>query len=132
MKEAKNVLGSKLVICCTSPLTGFYRNGRCDVDVSDFGTHSVCAQITAEFLKYTQSLGNDLITPVPAYNFPGLKPGDRWCLCAGRWVEAKNAGFAPPIVLESTHEVTLQYVSLEELKKYALAKSEDEEENGRS
>ena len=117
---AKNVLGSELEICCTSPLTGFARNGSCDVDATDFGVHSVCAQVTEEFLDYTKSLGNDLSTPMPGYNFPGLKPGDRWCLCASRWKEAKDAGVAPSIVLKSTHEVTLNYVSLEELKQYAI------------
>ncbi|MDJ0725501.1 MAG: DUF2237 domain-containing protein [Prochloraceae cyanobacterium] len=129
MNQAKNVLGNKLEICCTSPMTGYYRNGSCNVDPTDFGVHSVCARVTAEFLNYTKSLGNDLTTPRPEYNFPGLKPGDRWCLCAARWVEAKDDGFAPPIVLESTHEITLQYVSLEELKQYAIAKSEDEGAN---
>lgn len=120
MNRAKNVLGTELEICCTSPMTGYYRNGSCDVDASDFGVHSVCAQVTEEFLKYTKSLGNDLSTPMPGYNFPGLKPGDRWCLCASRWIEAKNAGVAPPIVLKSTHEVTLDYISLEELQEYAI------------
>ena len=120
MNEAKNILGTQLEICCTSPLTGYYRNGRCDIDASDFGVHSVCARVTEEFLQYTKSLGNDLSTPRLEYNFPGLKPGDRWCLCASRWIEAKDAGVAPPIVLESTHEATLNYLSIEELKKYAL------------
>lgn len=120
MDRAKNVLGKNLEICCTSPLTGFYRNGSCEIDPSDFGVHSVCAQVTEEFLRYTKSLGNDLTTPMPAYNFPGLKPGDRWCLCASRWIEAKDDGIAVPIILEATHEETLKYVSLAELRRYAI------------
>jgi len=120
MSEAKNVLGTKLEICCLSPLTGFYRNGRCETGPQDLGRHMVCAQMTAEFLEFTKNQGNDLSTPVPAYDFPGLRPGDRWCLCALRWKEALDGGVAPPIILEATHEAMLKYVSLEQLRQYAL------------
>ena len=128
MNEAKNVLGYRLEVCCTSPMTGFSRNGRCDVDPTDFGVHAVCAQITEEFLTFTKSRGNDLSTPMPVYNFPGLKSGDRWCLCASRWKEALDANVAPPVILSATHEAALDYVSLEELKNYAL---DDTDLNGK-
>ncbi len=118
MTEAKNVLGEKLEICCTSPMTGYYRNGKCETGPTDVGTHVVCAQITAEFLTFTKSRGNDLSTP--ASGFPGLKPGDKWCLCVSRWQEAQEAGVAPPVILSSTNEATLKVVSLEELQKYAV------------
>lgn len=120
MTEAKNVLGQKLVVCCTSPLTGFYRDGKCETGPEDLGMHIVCAQVTAEFLEFSKRRGNDLSTPVPAYRFPGLKPGDRWCLCASRWKEALDAGVAPPIILEATHESLLKYISLEQLQEHAL------------
>ena len=120
MTEAKNVLGDKLQACCTSPMTGFYRNGSCETGPSDLGTHVVCAQVTEEFLNYTKSKGNDLSTPIPAYDFPGLKPGDKWCLCASRWKEAISAGVAPPIDLAATHEAALEYVSLEILQEYSI------------
>lgn len=120
MTEAKNVIGGKLETCCTSPMTGYYRDGKCNTGGGDFGAHVVCAQVTEEFLAFTKSRGNDLSTPVPMFNFPGLKPGDRWCLCASRWVEALEAGVAPPIILEATHASALEYVSLEQLKQYAL------------
>jgi uncharacterized protein (DUF2237 family) len=119
MTEASNVLGGKLQVCCTSPMTGFYRDGLCNTGAGDLGAHVVCAQVTAEFLEFTQSSGNDLSTPVPAFNFPGLKPGDRWCLCASRWKEALDAGAAPPVVLSATHALALEYVSLSELKRHA-------------
>jgi len=118
--DAKNVLGSKLEVCCTSPMTGFYRNGCCETGSQDTGTHVVCAQVTEEFLTYTKSKGNDLSTPVPMFDFPGLKPGDKWCLCASRWQEAWQNGTAPPVVLSATHEVTLEYVPLEVLQEYAV------------
>lgn len=121
MTESKNVLGQPLQLCCTSPMTGYYRDGLCNTGGGDFGAHVVCAQVTAEFLDYTRSQGNDLSTPMPAYNFPGLKPGDRWCLCASRWKEALDAGVAPPVVLESTHMMALEYVSLDELKQHAVS-----------
>jgi len=117
---AKNVLGRELQPCSTSPVTGFFRNGCCETSHEDVGMHTVCAVMTAEFLAYSRSVGNDLSTPMPEYGFAGLKPGDRWCLCAARWKEALDAGMAPQVVLEATHAVTLQIVPLEELKKYAV------------
>ena len=118
--EANNVLGGKLEICCTSPMTGFYRDGKCSTGGGDFGAHVVCAQMTSEFLAFTRSLGNDLSTPVPAFDFPGLQPGDRWCLCASRWKEALDKGMAPPVVLAATHPSALEYVSMDELKQHAI------------
>ncbi|WP_448602650.1 DUF2237 family protein [Thermoleptolyngbya sp.] len=120
MTEARNVLGSKLEVCSISPKTGFYRDGCCNTGAGDFGAHVVCAEVTQEFLDYTKSKGNDLCTPMPAYDFPGLKPGDRWCLCASRWKEALDDGVAPPVVLGATHASALEYVSLAELKQHAL------------
>ncbi len=120
MKTGKNVLGEPLQTCCTSPMTGFYRTGRCDSGPGDFGIHVVCAQMTREFLEFTRRRGNDLSTPVPDWGFPGLKPGDRWCLCAERWKEALEAGVAPPVVLAATHISALEFVSLEELTEHAL------------
>ena len=117
--EATNVVGGKLETCCTSPMTGYYRDGKCNTGGGDFGAHTVCAQLTEEFLQFTKSNGNDLSTPVPEFNFPGLKPGDCWCLCASRWKEAMDAGVAPPVVLTATHALTLEYVSLDELKQHA-------------
>ncbi|MAD96224.1 MAG: hypothetical protein CMB99_02755 [Flavobacteriaceae bacterium] len=116
----KNVLGTDLQCCCTSPMTGFYRDGFCRTDEMDTGTHTVCAIVTKEFLLYSASKGNDLMTPMPYWNFPGLKPGDKWCLCISRWLEAERAGKAPFIVLEATHEKSLQYTSLEKLQEYAF------------
>jgi len=119
MSNSKNVLGKSLEICCQSHVTGFYRNGCCDTGAEDFGLHVVCAQVTAEFLKYSKDKGNDLITPMPMYNFPGLKPGDKWCLCVSRWQEALEAGVAPPIVLASTHEKA-KFVPLEVLQEHSI------------
>ncbi|NMG58564.1 DUF2237 domain-containing protein [Geitlerinema sp. P-1104] len=119
-KPAQNVLGQRLDLCCSSPRTGFYRDGFCHTGPQDFGSHTVCAQVTEEFLAYTKQRGNDLSTPVGAYQFPGLKPGDRWCLCASRWQEAISAGVAPPIVLAATHENVLETIPLEILQEYAL------------
>jgi uncharacterized protein (DUF2237 family) len=116
----RNVLGGPLAACCTSPMTGFFRTGSCETGPQDLGTHVVCAQVTAEFLAFSKARGNDLVTPVPAFGFPGLKPGDRWCLCASRWQEALEAGAAPPVVLAATHENALHFVSLEDLKRHAL------------
>jgi hypothetical protein len=101
-------------------MTGFYRDGKCSTGVGDVGSHIVCAQLTEEFLAFTKSRGNDLSTAVPAFDFPGLKPGDRWCLCASRWKEALDAGVAPPVVLSATHALAVEYVSLDELKQHAL------------
>ncbi len=117
---ARNVLGGKLEGCSTDPMTGFYRNGKCDTGANDTGVHTVCARMTREFLEFSKAAGNDLSTPMPAFNFPGLKPGDCWCLCAARWKEAYDAGAAPMIRLAATHEATLRYASIEELKEYAL------------
>lgn len=119
---AKNVLGTDLQCCSLEPLTGFYRNGRCDTGADDLGTHTVCAVMTADFLNFTLSRGNDLVTPMPIYNFPGLKPGDRWCLCASRWLEAYEAGVAPPVILEATHSRTLEVIDLNILTQHAWSK----------
>lgn len=122
MKEIKNVLGSALISCSMSPLTGFYRDGCCKTGNEDTGTHTVCAQITNEFLAFTKSRGNDLETPILVYNFPGLKEGDFWCLCVLRWKEALKAGKAPKIKLEATHAKSLEFVDLNVLKQYAIEK----------
>jgi hypothetical protein len=115
----RNVLGGELATCSTEPLTGFYRDGCCRTGSEDLGVHVVCAQVTAAFLDYTNERGNDLSTPRPEHRFPGLKPGDRWCLCASRWREAKEAGVAPPVVLEATSAAALKIVPLEELREHA-------------
>ncbi|BBC24620.1 hypothetical protein ABRG53_2363 [Pseudanabaena sp. ABRG5-3] len=120
MAVVKNVLGENLALCCSSPVTGFYRDGFCQTGDRDLGVHVVCAQVTEEFLAYTKAQGNDLSTPAPIFNFVGLKAGDRWCLCASRWKEALDAGVAPPVDLAATHEAALKYVSLDELKKHAI------------
>lgn len=120
MREARNVLGEPLLPCCTQPMTGFFRNGRCDTDERDVGRHVVCAEMTEAFLAFSKARGNDLITPVPELGFDGLKPGDRWCLCAGRWQEAAEAGVAPRVVLSSTHEASLELIDLALLKRHAL------------
>jgi uncharacterized protein (DUF2237 family) len=111
-----NVLGGALQCCCREPATGFYRDGYCRTGPGDQGVHVVCAVMTREFLEFSRRRGNDLVTPVPAYDFAGLKPGDRWCLCVTRWKEALDAGMAPPVVLGATHLSALEFVSLEELK----------------
>ena len=118
-ETARNVLGGELEPCSRNPLTGFFRNGCCETGPDDLGLHTVCAVMTERFLAYSKSAGNDLSTPQPAYHFPGLKPGDRWCLCAPRWKEALDDGEAPPLVLESTHEETLAIVPLGVLKDFA-------------
>ncbi|NOK58468.1 MAG: DUF2237 domain-containing protein [Chloroflexi bacterium AL-W] len=124
MNQAKNVYGTPLQTCGTSPLTGFYRDGCCNTGPEDQGVHTVCAQVNEAFLAFTKARGNDLSTPMPAYGFPGLKPGDRWCLCAARWMEAYEAGAAPPVVLEATHMATLEYIPLETLEQHATDKQE--------
>jgi uncharacterized protein (DUF2237 family) len=116
----RNVLGGTLDYCCTSPMTGFFRTGRCDTGPQDVGRHVVCARVTAEFLAFSKEKGNDLSTPAPEFGFPGLQPGDKWCLCAARWKEALAAGVAPPVVLGATHEAALEVVSLADLKRHAL------------
>ena len=117
---SKNVLGGDLQGCGRDPVTGFYRDGCCETGPDDHGTHVVCAVMTAGFLAFTASRGNDLSTPVPAYRFPGLSPGDRWCLCVSRWKEALEAGVAPPVVLAATHEKALRTVSLADLQAHAV------------
>jgi uncharacterized protein len=117
---AHNVLGEPLELCSLNPMTGFYRDGCCDTGREDVGSHTVCAVMTAEFLDFSKSRGNDLSTPLPELGFPGLKPGDRWCLCAPRWQEAFEARQAPRVVLRATHEGALSYCSLADLKRLAL------------
>nr|WKN34788.1 DUF2237 domain-containing protein [Tunicatimonas sp. TK19036] len=114
-EPAKNVLGGPLQECSQQPKTGFYRTGCCETGPQDTGRHVVCAIMTEEFLQFSKTRGNDLITPRPVYDFPGLQPGDRWCLCALRWREACEFGVAPPIVLEATHEAALRYLTLESM-----------------
>ena len=116
----RNVLGGRLTECCTRPMTGFYRTGSCETGPEDRGLHVVCAQMTEEFLAFSKAAGNDLSTPMPAYGFPGLKPGDCWCLCAARWQEALEAGEAPRVRLAATHEAALEVVELADLKRFAL------------
>lgn len=120
MPTAKNVLGGPLQPCSLDPLTGFYRNGCCDTGPDDVGLHLVCTRVTAEFLAHQKEIGNDLSTPNPWYNFPGLKPGDRWCVCVTRWKESLDAGAAAPVVLEATHISALEFVDLDDLKKHAV------------
>ncbi|MBM4096973.1 MAG: DUF2237 domain-containing protein [Planctomycetes bacterium] len=117
---ATNVLGGPLQSCCMDPVTGFYRNGRCDTGPGDHGLHVVCALMTDDFLRFSKSRGNDLSTPVPQWGFPGLKEGDRWCLCATRWKEALDAGMAPKVVLEATHISMLEFATIEELQAHAV------------
>lgn len=117
---ARNVLGGELQPCSYKPLTGFFRNGCCDTGPQDRGSHTVCVEVTADFLAFSRERGNDLLTPVPEYDFPGLKPGDRWCLCAARWQEALQADAAPRVILAATHEGALEHVGLPDLKRYAL------------
>lgn len=120
MSDQLNVFGDPIEPCSTSPRTGFYRTGCCETGPEDLGLHLVCAVMTAEFLDFSKRAGNDLSTPRPEFGFPGLRPGDRWCLCAGRWREAHDAGMAPRVVLKSTHEETLAVIPLDVLKQYAL------------
>ena len=122
-EAARNVLGGELASCSTEPVTGFYRNGCCETGPHDVGMHTVCAVMTAEFLAFSLAAGNDLSTPRPDLAFPGLKPGDRWCLCAPRWKEALDAGMAPQLVLEACHEETLAIVPLGVLKDFAFTPS---------
>jgi uncharacterized protein len=119
MGKGKNVLGTELESCSFDPQTGFYRDGSCTCGPDDDGMHWVCAVMTDEFLKFSRSRGNDLSTPMPQWGFPGLKAGDRWCLCVQRWVEAHEAGFAPRVALQSTHISTLEFVDLDVLKQFA-------------
>ena len=119
-REGKNVLGGELTPCSYNPLTGFYRTGCCDTGTDDVGLHVVCVQVTDEFLRFSKSRGNDLSTPMPEYEFPGLKAGDRWCLCAARWLEAQRAGCAPAVVLAATHEAAPEIIDRRMLMAYAL------------
>ena len=116
----QNVFGEQLEVCSLSPLTGFYRTGCCDTGTEDLGVHTVCVEVTPEFLAFSKSRGNDLSSPLPEIGFPGLKPGDRWCLCAARWQEALEADAAPRVVLAATHEKTLEIVEFADLKRHAL------------
>ena len=117
---SRNVLGGELDSCSIKPMTGFFRDGCCNTGPGDFGSHTVCIVATTEFLRFSRLAGNDLSTPVPDFGFPGLKAGDRWCLCAPRWQEALDADQAPRVVLRATHEGALEYCSLDDLKKYAI------------
>ena len=119
-RPARNVLGGPLGICSTSPMTGFFRDGCCNTAPQDVGSHTVCVVLTAEFLAFSKASGNDLSTPVPEWGFPGLKPEDRWCLCAPRWQEAFEAGMAPRVVLTATHEGALDHCALSDLKRHAI------------
>ena len=125
METPRNVLGGPLAACSHAPKTGFYRDGCCNTGAEDAGSHTVCVQTTEEFLDFSRAVGNDLSTPLPW--FPGLRPGDRWCLCALRWLEALEAGMAPPVVLEATHERALDLVPLEVLKAHAFDSSPSRE-----
>jgi len=122
-QQALNVLGEPLAPCGLDPLTGFYRDGCCHTGYDDTGIHTICVRVSREFLAFSKSRGNDLSTPAPEYGFPGLQPGDQWCLCAGRWREALDAGAAPPVVLAATHEETLAILPLAALKKHAVGPS---------
>ncbi len=119
-EKPKNILGTELQSCCADPVTGFFRDGYCRTNKMDHGTHVICAVVTDEFLEFTKSKGNDLSTPRPEYQFPGLKAGDGWCLCAMRWKEAHDAGVAPPLKPESTHEKTLELIDKRSLEKYYI------------
>ena len=120
-KTALNVLGTPLENCSCDPMTGYLRDGFCNTTPDDFGTHVVCAVVTKEFLEYSASKGNDLMTPIPHWNFPGLKPGDKWCLCVSRWKQAEKAGAAPLVDLNATQAVAIKYVNISLLKKYAIS-----------
>ncbi|MFQ3577936.1 MAG: DUF2237 domain-containing protein [Verrucomicrobiia bacterium] len=119
--HSQNVLGTELQPCCFLPMTGFYRDGLCRTGPHDAGLHVVCAEMTADFLAFSKAMGNDLLTPRPEFDFPGLKPGDRWCLCVSRWKEALEAGLAPKVILEATQATALEFVTLEDLKRHAVS-----------
>lgn len=121
--SARNVLGTELRCCCLKPLTGFFRDGFCRTDGTDHGMHFVCAEMTREFLDFSRAQGNDLITPVPEFAFPGLRPGNCWCLCVTRWTDALDAGVAPPVILEATHAAALEFVEFDDLKAHAKGQS---------
>ncbi len=119
-----NILGQDLQCCCRQPMTGFYRDGYCRTGAGDVGLHTVCVQVTEEFLEFSREQGNDLSSPAPQWDFPGLKPGDRWCLCVTRWKEAFDAGVAPKVCLEATHSSAIEWVNLEDLQAHAVAAEE--------
>jgi len=119
---SRNVLGGDLEPCSIDPLTGFFRDGCCETGPEDHGSHTICCRVTAEFLAFSKSRGNDLSTPRPQFQFPGLRPGDRWCVCAARWLEAHRAGHAPPVVLEATHEAALEVVTIHDLMRNAVGR----------
>jgi uncharacterized protein (DUF2237 family) len=123
-EKNKSVLGGELIPCSMEPLTGFYRDGQCQVGPEDHGCHAICCELTSGFLAFSKESGNDLSTPMPQYGFPGLKPGDRWCVCADRWREALDAGHACPVVLEATSEAALKYVSRSILEEYAIVEED--------
>jgi uncharacterized protein (DUF2237 family) len=116
----KNVFGEPLQMCCTKPMTGYFRDGICRTISEDAGTHTICAIMTNDFLAFSALRGNDLVTPMPYYEFPGLKEGDKWCLCVSRWIEAEKEGKAPKVILEATHEKTLEYTTIDTLIKHAF------------
>ena len=117
---AKNILGGDLIPCSMDPVTGFFRNGKCDTRADDEGMHTICVLLTDEFLSYSKSVGNDLSTPVPEWGFPGLQAGDYWCLCLSRWIQSYNAGMAPKVRLESTHASVLEFLELQTLEEFAV------------
>jgi len=120
MDAKLNVLGEALTTCSDEPLTGYFRDGCCNTERDDVGSHTVCTRVTADFLEFSRAAGNDLSTPRPEFGFPGLQPGDQWCLCAARWQEALDAGVAPMVVLQATHAASLRIVKLADLKRYAV------------
>ena len=120
MDAKLNVLGEPLATCSEKPLTGYYRDGCCNTTAEDVGSHTVCTRVTAKFLEFSQNMGNDLSTPRAEFGFPGLRPGDQWCLCAARWQEALNAGVAPKVILQATHAASLRIVKLADLKRHAV------------
>ncbi len=125
IENSINVFGGTLQTCCKNPITGYYRNGNCDTGIEDRGIHTVCIVVNDKFLEFSKSVGNDLSTPIPEIGFSGLKAGDKWCLCALRWLEAYEANMAPHVLLESTHQKTLEYVPYEKLKLYGVINSND-------
>lgn len=120
MRRAKNVLGTELETCSVDPMTGFYRDGCCNTGAEDLGMHTVCVQVTEQFLRFSKKCGNDLSTPMEQYQFPGLREGDRWCLCVLRWKEALQSNVAPKVVLNATHISVLEFVDLEDLQRHAI------------
>lgn len=125
MSLPKNVLGTELELCCSDPMTGYFRDGYCRTGMEDYGLHLVCAVMTDEFLSFSKAQGNDLTTPVPGYAFPGLVAGDQWCLCVSRWKEALEAGCAPQVKVKATHMSAIEFVSLDDLKRHAIDLDDD-------